>query len=105
MCQKQSSVSHSSTEAAIISLNAGLRMDGIPALTLWDLVIEVFHSVPNRTDGRESHEETRRQLSSQTCITPSSTPTSFQQTLITFHPMQRIPVPVLCCVSLRTMKQ
>ena len=51
MCKKQSSVSHSSTEAAIISLNAGLRMDGIPALTLWDLVIEVFHSVPNRTDG------------------------------------------------------
>ena len=23
-------------------------MDGIPALTLWDLVIEVFHSVPNK---------------------------------------------------------
>ena len=61
-------------------------MDGLPALTLWDLVIEVFHSVPNRTDG-ESFWETRRQLSSQTCITPShsSTPTSFQQTLITFH--------------------
>ena len=26
-------------------------MDGIRAFTLWDLVIEVFHSVPNRTDG------------------------------------------------------
>ena len=26
-------------------------MDGITALTLWDLVIEVFHSVPKRTDG------------------------------------------------------
>ena len=26
-------------------------MVGIPALTLFDLVIEVFHSVPNRTDG------------------------------------------------------
>ena len=51
MCKKQTSVSHSSTEAEIISLEAGLRMDGIPALTLWDLVIEVFHSVPNRTDG------------------------------------------------------
>ena len=25
-------------------------MDGIPALTLWDLVIEVFHSVPNKTE-------------------------------------------------------
>ena len=26
-------------------------MDGIPALTLWDLVIEVFYPVPNRTEG------------------------------------------------------
>ena len=51
MCKKQTSVSHSSTEAEVISLDAGLRMDGIPALTLWDLVIEVFHSVPNNTDG------------------------------------------------------
>ena len=51
MCKKQTSVSHSSTEAEIISLDAGFRMDGIPAPTLWDLVIEVFHSVPNRTDG------------------------------------------------------
>ena len=51
MCKKQASVSHSSTEADIISLDAGLRMGGIPALALWDLVIEVFHSVPKRTDG------------------------------------------------------
>ena len=51
MCWKQTSISHSSTEAEVIPLNAGLRMDGIPALTLWDLVIEVFHSVPNKTDG------------------------------------------------------
>ena len=51
MCKKQTSVSHSSTEAEIISLDAGLRMDGIAALTLWDLVIEVFHSVPNLSDG------------------------------------------------------
>ena len=90
MCKKQTSVSHSSTEAEIISLDAGLRKDGIPTLTLWDLVIEVFHSVPNRTeqmDPRESHGETRRQLSSQTCITPSTycTPASFTQTEITFH--------------------
>ena len=50
-CARKTSVSHSSAEADIISLDAGLRMDGIPALTLWDLVIEVFLSVPNRTDG------------------------------------------------------
>ena len=45
-----SSVSHSSTEADIISLDAGLRMDGILALTLWDLVIEVFHAVPIKNE-------------------------------------------------------
>ena len=50
VCEKQTSLSHSSAEAEIISLDAGLRMDGIPALTLWDLVIEVFHSVPNKTE-------------------------------------------------------
>ena len=29
MCKKQTSVSHSSTESEIISLDAGVRMDGI----------------------------------------------------------------------------
>ena len=48
MCKKQTSVSHSSTEAEIISVDAGSRMDGIPGLDLWDLVIEVFHSSPNQ---------------------------------------------------------
>ena len=47
MCKKQTSVSHSSTEAEVVSLDAGLRMDGIPALDLWDLVIVVFHPPPN----------------------------------------------------------
>ena len=48
-------------------------------------------------DPRESYGETRRQWSSKTCITPSqsSTPTSFQQTLITFQQIQRILVLVL----------
>ena len=50
MCKKQTSVSHSSTEAEIMSLDAGLRTDGIPALTHWDLVIEVFHSEPNKIE-------------------------------------------------------
>ena len=34
MCKKQTSVSYSSTESEIISLDAGLRLDGIPALDL-----------------------------------------------------------------------
>ena len=42
MCKKQTSVSHSSTEAEVISLDAGLRLDGIPALDLWDLIVSVL---------------------------------------------------------------
>ena len=48
VCKKQTSVPHSSTEAEIISLDASLRMDGIPALDLWELVIELFHSSPKQ---------------------------------------------------------
>ena len=48
MCKRQTSASHSSTESEIISLDAGLRMDGIPALDLWDLNIEVLHSASNQ---------------------------------------------------------
>ena len=41
MCKKQTSVSHSSTESEIISLDVGLRLDEIPALDLWDLIVLV----------------------------------------------------------------
>ena len=47
MCKKQTSVSHSSTESEIISLDAGLRMDGLLALDLWDIAIEVLRSTNN----------------------------------------------------------
>ena len=42
MCKKQTSVWHRSTESEIISLDAGLRMDGLVALELWDVVTEVL---------------------------------------------------------------
>ena len=42
MCKKQTSVSHSSTESEIISLDAGLGLGGIPALDLWDLIVAVL---------------------------------------------------------------
>ena len=48
-CKKQTSVSHSSTESEIISLDAGLRLDGIPALDLWDLIVAVL------TNTNQSH--------------------------------------------------
>ena len=39
MCKKQTSDSHSSAESEIISLDAGLRMDGLLALDLWNMLI------------------------------------------------------------------
>ena len=108
-CKKQTSVSHSSTEAEVISLNAGLRMDGIPALDFWDWVIEVFHSLPNQTNKTKDVREPRGNLS----VTPQSNmrqqipatqKISIWPILVTFHQAEHILVPMLCCMSLRTMK-
>lgn len=42
LCKKQGAILHSSSEAEIISLDAGVRMEGITALALWETVLEVF---------------------------------------------------------------
>ena len=54
MCKKQTSVSHSSTESEIIYLDAGLRLDGIPALDFWDLIVSVLGNT------NQSHDRTVR---------------------------------------------
>ena len=54
MWKKQTSVSHSSTESEIISLDAGLRLDGIPALDLWDLIVFVLGNTI------QTHDRTRQ---------------------------------------------
>ena len=60
MCKKQTSVSHSSTESEIISLVAGLRLDGLPALELWDLIIAVLANT------NQSHKEQGRLVNEHT---------------------------------------
>ena len=45
MCKKQTAVAHSSKESEIISLDAGLRSDGLLALELWDLIVSFFGSM------------------------------------------------------------
>ena len=50
MCKKQTAVSHSSTESEIISLDTGLRLDGLHALELWDLIVSVFGNVSRVSD-------------------------------------------------------
>ena len=51
MCKKQTSVSHSSTESEIISLDTGLRLDGSPVLELWDLFVSVLGNSSRVSDG------------------------------------------------------
>ena len=53
MCKKQTSVSHSSTESEIISLDTGLRLDGLLALELGDLIVSVFGNISHVSDGTE----------------------------------------------------
>ena len=50
MCKEQTAVSHSSTESEIISLDIGLRMDGLFALELWDLIVSVFGNISHISD-------------------------------------------------------
>ena len=56
MCKKQTAVSHSSTESEIISLDTGLRLDGLPALELWDLIVSVLGNVSRVSDRSEQPE-------------------------------------------------
>ena len=67
MCKKQTSVSHSSTESEIISLDTGRRLDGLPALELWDLIVSVLGNVPRVSDnpGRPVIDVHKRQKSSE----------------------------------------
>ena len=50
MCKKQTAVSHSSTESKIISLDTGLRLDGLPALEPWGLIVSVLGNVSRVSD-------------------------------------------------------
>ena len=42
LCKKQFAVSHSTTEAETISLDAGLRLEALSMLSLWDIIIDLF---------------------------------------------------------------
>ena len=108
MCKKQTAVSHSSTKSEIISPDAGLRMDGLPAFDIWDTVIEVLRSTNNsvqpkhtsiqETDALQSKTKTRTverrqkvdQLSDVDHVPPNT------------HSSHNVS---LSCTFLKTMKQ
>ena len=54
-CKKQISVSHSSNKSEIMSLDASLRIDGIPALKLWYFLVIVLRN-SKRVQGKLSRD-------------------------------------------------
>ena len=91
MCKKQTAVSHSSTESEIISLDTGFRLDGLPALELWDLTVSVFGSVSQISDGSgkpdndvNKHHKSQRRIDVMKDIdsVPSNVQSSRQEALL-----------------------
>ena len=68
MCKKQTAVSHSSTESEIISLDTGLRLDGLPALELWDQIVSVLGNV-SRVSDRSGKPESEVMITNTTSLT------------------------------------
>ena len=90
MCKKQTSVSHISTESEIISLDAGLRLDGLLALELWDLIVSVLGNMtqtaertgrPVITDRSQKSQGKINVLNNIDCV-PSNVQSSHQEALL-----------------------
>ena len=97
MCKKQTSVSHSSTESEILWMQV-LRIDGFPALDLWDLIVTVLHGNTNQSklvQGNLSTSPTRKKIPGKIDDLKN---VDFPQTCI-------LLVRKLCCISLKTTKQ
>ena len=96
MCKKQT-VSHSSTESEIISLDSGLTLDGLPALELWDLIVSVFGNISRVSDrpGQPDNDVHKGHKS--------------QKKIDVMEDIDPVPsnlrVKKLYCMCLRTMKQ
>ena len=109
MCKKQTSVSHSSTESEIISLDAGMMLDGITALDLWDLIVAVLGNTNQSNQARRdlctNQREVRSTLhtilkrkQSQGVINDLDNVDLFPQT-------STLLIRKLCCTCLKTTHQ
>ena len=105
MCQKQTVVSHSSTESKIISLVAGLRLDGIPALDLLDLIVAVLQG-----STYQSNQERGDPCTNPVHVKPHKLPTRKKShgmidDKVFFHQTSVLLIKKLCCTSLNSTKQ
>ena len=90
---------HSSTESEIISLDTGLRLDGLPALELWDLIVSVLGNISRVSDrsgqpDSDVHKRHKSQKKIDVMEDSDSVPSNVQSA------RQK-----LYCMCLRTMKQ
>ena len=99
MCKKQTSVSHSSTESEIISLDTGLRLDGLPAIELWDLIVSVLGNMTQTTD------RTVRLVLSLTEVKNLKGRSTCWMILIVYPQTSSLRIKKLCCMCSKTMKQ
>ena len=91
MCKKQTPVSHSSTESENISLDTGLRLDGLLVLEFWDLIVSVFGNVSRVSDRSgqldndvHKHHKSRKKINVMENIdsVPSNVQSSRQEALL-----------------------
>ena len=97
MCKKQTSLSHSSTESEIIFLDAGLRLDGIPALDSWDLIVAVLGNTNQNRIEQGDLLKNKREV--------RSTPHTIQKRLYFIPSSSTLLTRKLCCMCLKTMMQ
>ena len=98
MFKKQVSVSHSSTESEIIWLGAGLRLDVILALELWDLIVSVSGTwlrLQREWERPVITERSQNLKGRSTCWI----------TLIVFLQTSSLRIKKFCCICLMTAKQ
>ena len=109
VCKKQTSVSHSSTESEIISLDAGLRLGCIVALDLWDLIVS---NLGNTTQNRAERGDPF--LNKREACSPPHTIHKRKQSqrvnndwtiLILFSQTSNLLIRKLCCLCVKTTKQ
>ena len=110
MCKKQTSVSHSSTESEIISLDAGMRLYGITALDSWDLIVSVLGNTS------QNHDRMVRPVvnTSEICSLPHTLHKRKQSRRVindldnvdlVFPQTSNYSIKKLCCMCLKTTKQ
>ena len=95
--QEKTAVSHSSTKSEIISLDTGLRLDVLPALELWDLIVFVLGNISRVSDRSGKLENDDHKLHK------SHNKIDVMKTLMLFLQMFKPRVKKLYCMCLRTM--